>query len=184
MISSAVLTKILQQLGQEGGEVEVLKGATSSLVFRVGEGILRVHTNQDWLHEEPDLVLHEVFALQAAGDLAPDVLDYQTDFRDEVPPWLYMTRSPERSGLIRWMSNMSNDWHRCLRQSMRYRYQNLDMSISRMRRTSRSDVDAASGEMASATGGRTGRKSNDPIHSSGFSPGQCVIRNEWNVSYD
>ncbi len=45
MISSAVLTKILQQLGQEGGEVEVLKGATSSLVFRVGEGILRVHTN-------------------------------------------------------------------------------------------------------------------------------------------
>ncbi len=69
MISSAVLTNILQQLGQEGGEVEVLKGATSSLVFRVGEGILRVHTNQDWLHEEPDLVLHEVFALRAAGDL-------------------------------------------------------------------------------------------------------------------
>ena len=94
MISSAVLTKILQQLGQEGGEVEVLKGATSSLVLRVGEGILRVHTNQDWLREEPDLVSHEVFALQAAGDLAPDVLDYQTDVRDEIPPWLYMTRSP------------------------------------------------------------------------------------------
>jgi len=94
MISSAVLTNILQQLGQEGGEVEVLKGATSSLVFRVGEGILRVHTNQDWLHEEPDLVLHEVFALRAAGDLAPDVLDYQTDVRDEIPPWIYMTRSP------------------------------------------------------------------------------------------
>ncbi|WP_312193623.1 aminoglycoside phosphotransferase family protein [Exiguobacterium sp.] len=94
MISSAVLTNILQQLGQEGGEVEVLKGATSSLVFRVGEGILRVHTNQDWLNEEPDLVLHEVFALRAAGDLAPDVLDYQTDVRDEIPPWIYMTRSP------------------------------------------------------------------------------------------
>jgi hypothetical protein len=94
MLSSTVLTKILQQLGQEGGEVEVLKGATSSLVFRVGEGILRVHTNQDWLHEEPDLVLHEVFALRAAGDLAPDVLDYQTDVRDVIPPSLYMTRSP------------------------------------------------------------------------------------------
>ncbi|MGI1805881.1 phosphotransferase family protein [Exiguobacterium sp. TDN 0502] len=94
MISSAVLTKILQQLGQEGAEVEVLKGATSSLVLRVGEGILRIHTNQDWLREEPDLVAHEVFALQAAGDLAPDVLDYQTDVRDEIPPWLYMTRSP------------------------------------------------------------------------------------------
>ncbi|KOP30714.1 aminoglycoside phosphotransferase [Exiguobacterium sp. BMC-KP] len=94
MISSAILTKILQKIGQEGGEVEVLKGATSSLVFRVGEGILRIHTNQNWLREEPDLVLHEVFALHAAGDLAPDVLDYQANVKDEIPPWLYMTRSP------------------------------------------------------------------------------------------
>ncbi|MCY1692522.1 hypothetical protein OVA29_19895 [Exiguobacterium sp. SL14] len=65
MMSSAVLAKILRKIGQEGGEVEVLKGATSSLVLRVGEGILRIHTNQDWLREEADLVLHEVFALQA-----------------------------------------------------------------------------------------------------------------------
>lgn len=94
MMSSAILTKILRKLGQEGAEVEVLKGATSSLVLRIGEGILRIHTNHDWLQEEPDLVAHEVFALQAAGDLAPDVLDYQVDFKDGVPPWLYMTRSP------------------------------------------------------------------------------------------
>ncbi|MGX9805850.1 phosphotransferase family protein [Exiguobacterium acetylicum] len=94
MISSTTLTKILRQLGQEGSEVEVLKGATSSLVLRVGEGILRIHTNRDWLREEPDLVLHEVFALQAAGNLAPDILDYQADIRDGLPPWLYMTCSP------------------------------------------------------------------------------------------
>lgn len=86
-----VIEQILKQVGLSGIETEVLPGATSSLVVRAGDSVIRIHTNQNWLQQEQDLVAHEVFALGAAGPLAPRVLNYQEAWIGEIPPWLQMT---------------------------------------------------------------------------------------------
>ena len=86
-----VIEQILEQVGLSGIETEVLSGATSSLVVRAGDSVIRIHTNQNWLQQEQDLVAHEVFALGAAGPLAPNVLKYQEAWIGEIPPWLQMT---------------------------------------------------------------------------------------------
>ncbi|WP_214802810.1 aminoglycoside phosphotransferase family protein [Exiguobacterium sp. ERU656] len=86
-----VIEQILEQVGLSGIETKVLPGATSSLVVRAGDSVIRIHTNPNWLQQEQDLVAHEVFALKTAGPLAPRVLKYQEAWIGEIPPWLQMT---------------------------------------------------------------------------------------------
>lgn len=89
-----IIATILRRVGLEGEPVIPLKGATSSYVFRAGDSVFRIHTNAAWLKQEPDLVAHEVFALQANGSLGPDVEHYQMTWEGEIPPWIQMTRVP------------------------------------------------------------------------------------------
>jgi len=68
-------------------EITRLKGSNSSPVFSIQNPktqifVLRVLNNQKWLNEEPDLVRHEVAALdeaQKTGLLAPKVIAYSED---------------------------------------------------------------------------------------------------------
>ena len=89
-----IIAAILRRVGLEQESIEPLKGATSSYVFRAGESVFRIHTNAAWLKQEPDLVAHEVFALQAAGHLGPDVENYQLTQEGDIPPWIQMTHLP------------------------------------------------------------------------------------------
>lgn len=89
-----IIATILQRAGLEQEPIEPLKGATSSYVFRAGKSVFRIHTNAAWLKQEPDLVAHEVFALQAAGHLGPDVENYQLTREGDIPPWIQMTYLP------------------------------------------------------------------------------------------
>ncbi|MCK2158279.1 aminoglycoside phosphotransferase family protein [Exiguobacterium sp. 17-1] len=89
-----IIATILQRVGLEGETVIPLKGATSSHVFRAGDSVFRIHTNAAWLKQEPDLVAHEVFALQATGMLGPDVENYQLMWDGQIPPWIQMTHLP------------------------------------------------------------------------------------------
>ncbi|MCT4779140.1 MULTISPECIES: phosphotransferase family protein [Exiguobacterium] len=89
-----VIERILKRVGLETETVAPLKGSTSSSVFRAGGSVFRIHTNTRWLKQEPDLVAHEVFALQATGALGPDVENYQLTWEDGLPPWIQMTYLP------------------------------------------------------------------------------------------
>ena len=68
-VSEKTAAWLTRALKQEIAEIAVLKGATSSAVYRIryahGEqAVLRQFTNRDWLQNEPDLAAHEAAALR------------------------------------------------------------------------------------------------------------------------
>ncbi|MBA4493573.1 phosphotransferase family protein [Paenactinomyces guangxiensis] len=83
--------------------VERLYGGTSSLVYHIslenGQGVqsfvLRLFNNQEWLHKEPDLALHEAESLDWAswhGLPAPEMVAFDETGRECGWPAVLMTK--------------------------------------------------------------------------------------------
>lgn len=99
-----------------------MSGSSSTTLWRVEVGgerlVLRVHDNSDWLRAEPDLVLHEVAALQLACDAglpAPEPVAWDAEGAFCGLPLLLMSWLP---GKVLLRPASMDDWLRQQAQAL------------------------------------------------------------------